>query len=130
MLRTLQAPPPRGSLREWVLILLLDRLEDIEHARFRALAQLIVDKSAGVEAFEDYMKIAFPSLEGRKKTQKEQAHKILKSWVGTGPMRVKPLHEMGRVKSKLKKAVAHRATEQQNKLYQKVDAEWQSRQKR
>ena len=132
MLKTLQAPPRLGSLQEWVLILTLDRLEDIEHARFRALAQLIADKEKGVEAFEDYMKIAFPSLEGRKSAQKEQAKEALKQWVATGPLKVKPLLQQDKMgKSKLKtRVMAHKADAQQDKLYGKVQKEWAKKQYR
>ena len=93
-----------------MLILLLDRLEDIEHAKFRALAQIQVDKEAGVEAFEEYMKIAFPSLEGRKKASADSAKAALLSWIKEGPLKVTPL--MGSVRSRLKMRSAARASSQ------------------
>lgn len=108
MLQTLQAPPKVGSLREWVLILLLHKLEDIEHARLRAVVQVLVDRKQGVEAFEDYMKIAFPYLEGRKRREKEDAKKLLASWITEGPLKVTPMGHDQRIRSKLKQRVASR----------------------
>lgn len=91
LLRTLQAPPQKGSLQEWCLIYLLDRLEDIEHAKFRALAQLIVDKEEGAKAFEDYLMIAFPSLALRRKKQDEETKKVLNWWTSFKSIEVTPL---------------------------------------
>lgn len=131
MLRTLQAPPRPGSLQEWLLILLLDRLEDIEHARFRALAQLILvsgsDKQdAGIEAFEDYMKIAFPSLEGRKKAQAQEAYDALRSWIAEGPLKVTPL--VGPRRSRLKeKVLARMASREEAERHNEVVKQWQQR---
>ena len=108
MLASLQAPPKVGSLQEWVLILLQYKLEDIEHARLRAVVQVLVDKEKGVDAFEDYMKIAFPYLEGRKKQQKEEAMKGLMDWINTGPLKVTPMQDAQRVKSRLREQVMTR----------------------
>lgn len=131
MLRTLQAPPRPGSLQEWLLILLLDRLEDIEHARFRALAQIILvsnseKQESGIEAFEDYMKIAFPSLEGRKKAQAEQAYDALRSWIAEGPLKVTPL--IGPKRSRMKERVlARMASREQAERHNEVVKQWQRR---
>lgn len=114
-----------GSLREWVIILLLNKLEDIEHARLRAVVQVLLDKDKGVEAFEDYMKIAFPYLEGRKKQQKDDAQKALMSWIKEGPLKVTPLHEEKRGASKLRKKVAAKmASEEVQHKTNKVLDEW------
>lgn len=131
MLRTLQAPPRPGSLQEWLLILLLDRLEDIEHARFRALAQIVLvsgaeKQDAGIEAFEDYMKIAFPSLEGRKKAKAEEAYDALRSWIAEGPLKVTPLISQRR--SRLKERVmARMATREQAEKHNEVVNQWRQR---
>ena len=93
LLRTLQAPPEKGSLQEWALIFLLDRIEDREHAQFRALAQILIDKDSGVEAFEDYMRIAFPSLAKRKKQRDDVMKDLLTNWTSSGPLKVIPLQE-------------------------------------
>ncbi len=91
MLRTLNAPPKKGSLRESALILLLMRLENIEHAKFRAQAQIYLDQKQGVEAFEEYMKIAFPYLESIKQREKSDHIKALEDWVKRGPLKVTPM---------------------------------------
>jgi len=91
LLRTLQAPPPKGSLQEWCLIYLLERLEDIEHAKFRALAQLSVDKEEGAKAFEDYLQIAFPTLALKRKKQDAETKRVLDWWTSFKSVEVTPL---------------------------------------
>jgi len=103
---SLQKPPPRGSLQEWVLILYLDRVEAIEHAKFRALIQVMLlsgaeDQSAGTEAFDEYMKQAFPNLETKKGKKQEAMMKVLKEWVGLGALSVTPMPQLS-VKGKSK----------------------------
>lgn len=71
-------------------------MEAIEHAKFRALAQILLvagsdDQSAGTEAFEDYMKQAFPSVETHKKKKHEDMMKALQEWVGLGALGVSPM---------------------------------------
>lgn len=119
LLKTLQAPPQKGSLRESVLILLLMKLETIEHARFRALAQIIVDQKKGVDAFEEYMKIAFPYLEIAKSRDKEKHIEMLKKEVGRGPLAVKVLQQPV-AKSRLKQRMISRTKQQSDKLYNKL----------
>lgn len=97
----MQAPPPKGSLQEWVLITLVDRDETIALAKFRALAQLIIDQDKGIEAFEEYMKIAFPGFESRKNRETENVHKQLKDWTDSGPIKVVPMEEPS-ARSKMK----------------------------
>ncbi len=75
---------------------MMDRLESIEHARFRALSQLLIDtggdsREQGIEAFEDYMKIAFPGLAGKKQKEKEKVLDALKWWIGRGPVKFTPM---------------------------------------
>lgn len=83
------------------------RLESIEHARFRALAQIVIDQEKGVEAFEEYMKVAFPYLEATKKRDREQFIDILKKETSRGPMRVTPLQQ-SLARSRMKHRVVKR----------------------
>jgi len=99
---------------------LLDRIEDREHAQFRALAQILVDKDKGVEAFEDYMRIAFPSLESRKNRREDNMREALKEWTSKGPIKVIPLHEERRGKSKLKQRLVKIEDEKLDSLYRKL----------
>jgi len=102
--------------------MLLAHLETIEHARFRALAQLIVDSKKGIEAFEEYMKIAFPYLEASKKRDRDKYIDILKNEVFKGPMRVRSMRApmaQSRMKKKVV-AVNKRAQEQMDGLYKKM----------
>lgn len=122
MLKTLTAPPPRGSLRESVLILLMMKQETIEHARFRALAQITIDKNKGIEAFEEYMKIAFPYLEASKKQERSQHIEHLKREVSRGALVVKPVTNPN-LKSRVAAAKASRSKPQspseEQSLYKK-----------
>lgn len=106
LFHTLQRPPPPGSLQEWVLVLYLDKVEDIEHAKFRALVQVVLtvgaeNQEAGVEAFEDYMNKAFPNHQSKKKNKHEQTMSVLKDWVSRGPFGVTPIGEPARARSKM-----------------------------
>jgi hypothetical protein len=114
LLRTLQAPPPKGSLQEWCLIFLLERLEDIEHAKFRALAQIGVDKEEGAKAFEQYLNIAFPSLALKRKQQDEETKKVLNWWTSFKSIEVVPLVPpkiKSRVQAKKLQGDAHKRAE-------------------
>lgn len=78
------------------------RLENIEHAKFRAQAQIFMDQEKGVEAFEEYMKIAFPYLESVKQRDKADHIKALEQWVKKGPLVVTPL-TMPKLQSRMKR---------------------------
>jgi hypothetical protein len=64
--------------------------ETVEHAKLRALSQILIDKSKGIEAFEEYMKVAFPYLETVKLRDKENMKKVLADWIAQGPLGVRP----------------------------------------
>lgn len=99
------------------------KLENIEHAKFRALAQITIDKDQGLEAFEDYMKIAFPYLESVKQREKADHIKALEGWVKKGPLKVTPL-----LAPKLQSRMKHKVVEAEkkwdpnasNRLYKKL----------
>lgn len=94
--------------------------ETIEHARFRALAQITIDKEKGIEAFEEYMKIAFPYLEASKKKERGDHIKALQHWVSKGPIGVQPL-VMPKMKSRLVQTKSTRqkpqSPEEEQRLY-------------
>ena len=106
--------------------MLLMRLESIEHARFRASAQIIIDKDKGVEAFEDYMKIAFPYLDALKRRDRGEFLKALNKEVARGAITVTPVMPT-RIKSKLKTRMVQRSKpqtrEEADRLYQRLNAE-------
>ena len=84
-------PPQKGSLQESALILVLIQQEAIEHSRFRALAQLIIDQEKGLEAFEEYMKLAFPYLTSAKRRERQQYVDLLQKETMRGPIGVTPI---------------------------------------
>ena len=103
--------------------MLLMRLESIEHSKFRASAQLIIDKEKGVEAFEAYMKAAFPYLEATKREQNRDVMTQLSKEVKKGAIQIRPMVEQ-KVRSKLKTRLVKRATpktkKESNALYGKL----------
>jgi hypothetical protein len=123
LLRTLQAPPRQGSLQESVLLLLLMKLETIEHARFRALSQILIDKDKGQEVFDEYMKIAFPYMEATKTKDKKQALDVLNDWVKGGAFGITPMQQPT-MRSKLKTRMVARGRpqtkEEADNLYSKL----------
>lgn len=111
-----------GSLRESVLTLLVMKLETVEHARFRALAQITLNKDKGVEAFEEYMKIAFPYLESVKKHERLKHIEVLKREVERGPIAVHP-QQQPQLRSRLAAArtrVRPKTPAEEQQLYRKL----------
>lgn len=99
------------------------RLENIEHAKFRAQAQIFMDQEQGVEAFEEYMKIAFPYLESVKQREKSDHIKALEDWVSRGPMKITPMLSpkmQSRMKHKVVATDHKRDPDKANKLYEKI----------
>jgi len=123
LLQTLRAPPKVGSLLESVLILLLMKQENIEHARFRALAQIMINQEKGVEAFEEYMKMAFPYLEATKRKQSEGVAKMIDAEIRRGAFAITPQAQTP-IKSKMHSKAATRKVgltrDQADSLYGKM----------
>jgi len=71
--------------------LLRMKQEAIEHAKLRAIAQIIIDKEKGAEAFEEYMKLAFPYAEATKRREKDHYIKMLNDEISKGSLRVTPM---------------------------------------
>lgn len=96
--------------------------ENIEHARFRALAQIMISQDKGIEAFEEYMKIAFPYLEATKRKQSEDVAKMIEQEIKRGPIVVTPQNnEMtSKMKSKLMARQQDQTRDQVNALYKKM----------
>lgn len=110
--------------------MLLDRLEDIEHARYLALVQVIINQEEGVKAFNGYMDLAFPSLALRKKQQEDETKKVLQWWTQRGPMKVIPLAPLT-LKSKLKSRVVQVDNDEMtNRFYRDLSSplarQWES----
>jgi hypothetical protein len=97
--------------------------ERSNHARLRAVVQSTVDKEQGVQAFEDYMKVAFPWIETAKGRERMDYMKKLVNEVRRGPLSVSPM-AMPRVKSrtreKLEKNQAKPDPAAMSRLYEKL----------
>lgn len=104
-------------------MVLLMKLEAIEHAKFRAMSQINVDKDKGVEAFEDYMKIAFPYIEAQKGRDKQEHLERLKQEIGRGPVSITAVMQT-KMRSKLKTKMVQRkkpqSREEADDLYKKL----------
>lgn len=97
------------------------KMESIEHARFRALAQILVNKEKGAEAFEEYMKLAFPYLEASKRRTNAEAIKILEQEIKRGPIAVKPqtpTHLKSKIRNRIEQAKPH--TKEASRIYDKM----------
>lgn len=105
-----------------MLMLFVLKKEQTEHARLRALATAIVNKEKTKEAFEDYMKLAFPWIEGQKKKDASYYSKILLEHVKNGALNITPLtDETARMKSRLKAKVIERAAPDPAKKKEQLD---------
>lgn len=102
----MREPPPKGSLRESLLILLQLKKEYIEYARLRALAQSIIDREKGPEAFDDFKKVALPWVETQKQREQAETIKFLQEEIKRGAFTVTPhLMPNAAVRSRLKTKV-------------------------
>ena len=123
MYQTLREPPPKGSLRESVLIQYVLKKEHIEHARLRALAQAIVNKEKAVEAFEEYQQTAFPWIATQKRRDAQAHIQLLADEVKRGALGIRPLWEKP-MRSRLKTRVIERDLQQSEKamddIYKKI----------
>lgn len=105
-----------------MLTLLVVKLETIEHARFRALAQIVIDKEKGIEAFEEYMKIAFPYLEATKKKERKDHIQHLQREISRGPISVRPV-QSPTYKSRVQAARARSAPQsraEERRIYRRM----------
>lgn len=124
----MREPPPKGSLRESLLMMYVLKKDLIEHARLRALATSIINKDKGAEAFDEYRKEAFPWAEIQKKRDNEQTIKLLNEEVKRGALGIRPLWEAtkkirSRMKTKVveaEKPVVERSRQDIDRLFSKV----------
>lgn len=102
----LREPPPRGSPRESLLLLYVLKKDHVEYAKFRALAQAMVNKEKGPEAFDEFRKTAFPWVETQQKRDRESHIKLLTDEIKKGSLSIKPLWEQTKsIRSRLKTRV-------------------------
>lgn len=127
MLATLREPPPKGSLRESVLLMYVLKRDQVEHGRLRALATAIINKEKAGEAFDDYMKQAFPWLESQKSRDHQRNITLLKEEIkrNAGGFGIKPLWEAkNKIRSRLKTRVVEggipRPKKEMDALYKKL----------
>lgn len=67
------------------------RQEEIDHAKLRAIAQLLLEPSKGKDAFDEYMKVAFPYLAAVRDRELEDISKVLKEELKRGLLQVAPI---------------------------------------
>lgn len=123
LLSTLKEPPKFGSVRETVLIMFTLMQERGDHARLRAVVQSVVDKDKGVEAFEDYMKVAFPWIETAKGRERMDYMNKLMHEIKRGPLGVTPMampRASSRLKGRIEKNNAPPDRAAMNRLHEKL----------
>lgn len=102
------------------MLMLVDKLELIEHAKHRALVQTLIDPESGGKAYEEYTKFAFPGMSLREKQRDEELKKQLKEWIDQGPLAVTPL-PTPTIRSRMKtKAVQITKSKRANAFYRKL----------
>jgi len=109
------------------LAFLLKR-EYVEHARLRALATAFINKEEAPNAFDEYMKTAFPWLDTAKQRDKKDTIKILQDEIkrGAGGFSIAPLwSQPNKIRSRLKTKVIEssgppRSRKDMNALYNKL----------
>lgn len=111
LLATLKAPPPRGSLRESVLALLMIRREENDVAKTRVLIQTLVKQDSGPDAWNEYFKSVFPWVETAKTQEKQDWIKKLNEEVAKGPLVITAKHEVS-FRSRLKARVIQKQPNQ------------------
>jgi hypothetical protein len=94
--------------------------EEIEHSKYTALAQLLVDKEEGMKAFEEYFKTAFPFIETEKKRESKHYADILSKEVARGPLMVKKTGSDKMVSSRMKRKYDDSTRALANKVLTKV----------
>ncbi len=117
---TLSEPPPRGSLQEIVLQALLIKKDQIEYAKTRAIVQALYDKENAQEALDQYRDAQFPYYQKLQRRERDEQAKVLKRWVGEGPMSITPLWQRQKVRSKLKTKLVERASEDRVEAIRRV----------
>ena len=119
LLATLREPPRKGSLRELVLRLLTTMKEEAEFLKWRAIGMLIIDKTKGAEAFDEYEKSAFPYIEKDKAKSHNDTIGILKREVARGPLAIKKL-EKKKVRSRLHASYDQNASSRSDKVLWRI----------
>lgn len=102
--------------------------EHVEHGRLRALATAIINKEKAGEAFDDYMKTAFPWLQTQKGKQHQESIDQLKAEIkrASKGYAIRPLWEQkSKVRSRLKTKVVEGSIPKKSKkemdaLYSKL----------
>jgi len=99
--------------------------EHVEHGRLRALATAIINKEKAGEAFDDYMKTAFPWLETQKGRERQSSIKVLQDEIkrAAGGFAIKPLWQENKIRSRLKTRVVDgppRSKQEMDRFYSKL----------
>ncbi len=105
---SLREPPPKGSVREFVLSLFVLQRHMLEVAKVRALALVALDPKQGIEALRDYFKDAMPWNERAKKQEAQQAQQVLRDFVAGGALTITPSADPRNMRSQLRNKVVQR----------------------
>lgn len=108
LLATLKEPPRTGTLRGFVLTMLLVKREENELAKWKAMVQAIVKPDAGPASWDAYFKTAFPWVEVAKGREKDDFIKRLKEEISRGPLEIKKQKDDKAFRSRLKAKVVSR----------------------
>ena len=123
-MQTINRPPPYGSLRESVLLRLTLLMEEIEHAKYTATLQMMVDKQSGIEAFRAYFRLAFPYATTQEEQRSKEMLKMMEAENNRGLIGVSKIRTPV-VKSRLRvKYVDQKAVQRSDSLLHSIGSEW------
>ncbi len=113
-------------------MLLILKKEQVEFARLRVLAQSIVNKDKGPEAYDEFRKMAFPWVETQRNRDRAEHIKLLKEEIKRGVLGITPLWENNRkIRSRLKTKIVdasqatttdgrERSTAEERRIYSRM----------
>jgi hypothetical protein len=109
-------------------MLLILKKEQIESHRLRALAQAIINKEKGPEAFDEFRASAFPWVKTQQKRDQAEHIKLLEAEVKRGVLGITPLVDNTKqVRSRLKTKVVssqpealRRSSKEMKSIYSKM----------
>lgn len=110
-----------GSLQEFALRELVLIRDEIEHSRLTVLAQIAVNPEAGIKAYQDYLKVAFPYLKTSQQREYSDITKIIeremKMFKDGIPISVS---KKAPARSRLREQVDKNAVSRTDKLFKKI----------
>lgn len=97
---------------------------EIEHARLTVQAQIAVNAEAGIKAYEDYLKIAFPYIKTSQQREYSDIRKLIEREMQMykNGIPLTPIAKPAKARSQMRERLDKVAMERTNKLFKKIGA--------